>query len=370
MARKYRRKQSQPRRIIRKSGPSSSSKPSMSYVVIGVQDSVSEEGDPVSESENKDGNAVSATREMNPDQHLSESVVGFGSKSLAAFSHVTTNSDPSHSGFMVAPLITQQALTSSPFYHFPPGIENFQVLSPNSLNQRMLQDAALSHFAVTQESFPCLHCNQVFNQQAAREIHIQMRHNGQFLMEGNSLGGGEEGELQYDCVECGKSFQHKWNLTQHMRTHVCQSKAFPCPYCHKVFSHDCNRKIHMRAHTGEKPYKCEICGRQFSHKHNMRVHLRTHTREKPYQCPNCSKAFSHVSALKIHARVHTGEKPYTCDICGKPFSHSSTLNVHRRRHTGEKPFQCNLCTKTFARDCILKNHLKTHELSVSGCEDT
>ncbi|XP_069605096.1 oocyte zinc finger protein XlCOF8.4-like isoform X2 [Ranitomeya imitator] len=115
----------------------------------------------------------------------------------------------------------------------------------------------------------------------------------------------------FSCLECGKCFNHKWQLVRH-----------------------------QIIHTGEKPYLCSECGKCFTYKRSLVNHQRTHTGEKPFSCSECEKCFNWKFNLVSHERTHTGEKPFSCSECGKCFNRKSYLVSHQITHTREKPFFC------------------------------
>ncbi|XP_077298298.1 uncharacterized protein LOC143919714 [Arctopsyche grandis] len=164
-----------------------------------------------------------------------------------------------------------------------------------------------------------------------------------------------------NCEVCSKSFNLKFKLEKHMRSHTME-KQYKCEICLKSFTHKSTLAIHERSHTGEKLHKCGICLKSFVQKSTLVAHERTHTGEKPYKCDICSKSFSQKSYLVMHERSHTGEKPYKCDICFRSFTHLSNLAVHERAHTGEKPYKCDICLKSFSQKTTLVRHEKSHTM--------
>ncbi|XP_073321841.1 uncharacterized protein [Pagrus major] len=162
---------------------------------------------------------------------------------------------------------------------------------------------------------------------------------------------------------CKSRSQHVYNPNWseiHCNTQT-GKKSFICDTCGKAFNFKSNLNEHMRIHTGEKPYSCDTCGKTFCRTSDLNTHIRTHTGEKPYSCDTCGKRFRRTSELKNHIRTHTGEKPYLCRTCGKDFSRNEALKIHMRRaHTGEKPYLCKICGKRFFDASHLAKHIRAH----------
>ncbi|XP_042638974.1 zinc finger protein 550 [Orycteropus afer afer] len=167
------------------------------------------------------------------------------------------------------------------------------------------------------------------------------------------------GEKPHKCMECGKAFKRRSYLMQHHPIHTGE-KPYECSECRMALTHRSTFVRHNRTHNVEKPFECKECEKTFSNREYLIQHYVIHTREKPYDCEECGKGFRCSSELVQHLRIHTGEKPYVCFQCGKAFHRSATLIQHSVIHTGETPYKCAECGKAFRRRSHLIQHHQTH----------
>ncbi|XP_074543352.1 uncharacterized protein LOC141803288 [Halichoeres trimaculatus] len=167
------------------------------------------------------------------------------------------------------------------------------------------------------------------------------------------------GEKPYNCSVCGQSFIQRGHLSHHMRIHTGE-KPYSCSDCGRSFNQKGHLSHHTRIHRGEKPFCCSVCGRGFTQKVDLSRHITIHTGEKPFSCTMCEKSFNKKADLMQHIRTHTGEKPFSCPKCGKRFRQKGHFSRHMKIHTAEKPFSCSECEKSFMSKMDLKSHMVQH----------
>ncbi|KAK9509161.1 hypothetical protein O3M35_006539 [Rhynocoris fuscipes] len=173
------------------------------------------------------------------------------------------------------------------------------------------------------------------------------------------------GEKPFECSSCDKKFAAKETLNRHIKIHT-GYKPHTCQYCDKSFIQSTQLRNHLVCHTGIGVFQpirifvCDLCGKKFNRKPRLNEHVKFfHLGAKPYECVHCIKTFIRKEDLNRHLVIHSGVKAHQCPICTKSFTMKSTLKVHLLTHTKEPPRSCDACGRAFIRqDCLLR-HMKT-----------
>lgn len=116
-------------------------------------------------------------------------------------------------------------------------------------------------------------------------------------------------------------------------THAC-----PEPDCGRRFNRKYTLMEHMKTHTGERPHVCPVrsCAKRFSTSGNLSRHKRMHGFIEPLECPvaGCICTFPSNNKLEKHMKFHYGSAVKVCEVagCGKTFSTTGNLNRHMKNH--------------------------------------
>uniref|UniRef100_A0A1B0CS44 C2H2-type domain-containing protein n=1 Tax=Lutzomyia longipalpis TaxID=7200 RepID=A0A1B0CS44_LUTLO len=129
---------------------------------------------------------------------------------------------------------------------------------------------------------------------------------------------------RWTCAICGRAFQEKWILKNHIKG----------------------------LHSSDKPHACDLCDNKYSLKSALKRHKMTHE-DAQIPCDVCGKTFRNLLYMKKHRKHnHSGEKPprpnsgtLICQTCGHVAKNRNTLVAHLRIHAGTKPFKCEVCKR-------------------------
>lgn len=223
------------------------------------------------------------------------------------------------------------------------------------------------------------------------------------VSEDNELGHMKEnvnnGDRQYKCDQCGRSYRHAGSLLNHKKSH--KTGVFRCLVCQKRFYNLLALKNHQRTHFDVKRHTCHECGKAFKIQKQLLNHLRMHkeNQAKIQELNNQIQALMQMNGTgsnertrslsananrapslrrrprekKVRVRVGVGAesstglkseasgdlRPYACDQCGRTYRHAGSLVNHKNSHkTGE--YCCSVCNNTYSNQLAMKNHLRTH----------
>ncbi|ELT96684.1 hypothetical protein CAPTEDRAFT_121424 [Capitella teleta] len=210
----------------------------------------------------------------------------------------------------------------------------------------------------TETSYKCTQCGKTYRSSGPLKRHTMLVHSGEALVEED----GDDGvQKQFSCNICHKIFEHKSNLTQHMRVHA--GGQHSCQMCTATFTTKGEYTTHMRTHRIS--YDCNVCHETFSEAKYLVKHRRLHTGEKPCQCGHCGESFADEYQLKTHMLVHTverlsGTRRHECCVCHKTFRMRDELKAHMLLHTRGGPYECPQCGQACTRPQSLINHLRFH----------
>ncbi|KAL9972465.1 hypothetical protein ACROYT_G018771 [Oculina patagonica] len=176
------------------------------------------------------------------------------------------------------------------------------------------------------------------------------------------------------CKECGKSYNKKWRLEEHKRSHTGE-RPYKCSFegCGKSFIRPYHLRRHLLIHTGQS-FKCTYpgCTQTFSLKHSVKRHeKRSHN--NPFQCQyeGCHQSFKKSSQLSRHiCLIHTKESRFKCQVegCDAGFNYLSRLTRHMKKHN--KGYICSSpgCSEAFDKFSKLTAHTRNHGYVCEHCD--
>ena len=197
--------------------------------------------------------------------------------------------------------------------------------------------------------FPCGGCKKAFT-----SIISLKRHFKTFHMQ----------EKPYSCQACDKMIVHTPENTETPQTSAEKSVDQKRKVSDMTPNVENETLKKPKWTQGQKQYSCQACDKSFTQSHNLNTHiLKVHRGQKQYSCQACEKKYKYKKNLKIHIlTVHRGQKPYYCQACDKSYTQSSSLKTHILTfHRGQK-YYCQACDKSYTRSHTLKTHIqKVHE---------
>jgi uncharacterized Zn-finger protein len=176
----------------------------------------------------------------------------------------------------------------------------------------------------------------------------------------------KEKKYAHTCNECGKVFEKKNRLEDHIRS-VHENNPYICFACNNIFARRDRLVPHIRnAHLERKEYQCEECDKSYTTAKILQRHKKTEHSNQRYECNQCRKQFARNENLKKHIDLGRcpiyktiEEKLYKCDQCSKSFNKPKALTRHIQADHEMQRFECVWCKAQFKRPDNLTRHLQS-----------
>lgn len=108
-----------------------------------------------------------------------------------------------------------------------------------------------------------------------------------------------------------------------------------CKYCERTFTSQYQYYRHCLtvAHEKNSPdineLLCEICGKNFNKKYLLDDHIyRSHSKKELLSCLYCEYKTTNKTNMKRHNIIHMPSEDYICEQCGKHFTNIFSLREH------------------------------------------
>lgn len=257
---------------------------------------------------------------------------------------------------------------------------NTSLSSPNgeySKNHSQDGKMASQSNATNMLKLQCSHCTQRFRYRSLLLRHL-VSHTG---------------VQPYACVHCGHRYRSQTMCLRHEA--FCDGVYKEGKSKDKTDAARQLSNTPPLRHTAQKPqtegeaeYKCKFCTKTFMKSRNLRRHILTHNEVNPYRCKACDSCFSRYDHLKVHQTrckgkrsrlevcipkvslddvgkgwqnrfsIEPAEKTFECEICSKSFPSESKLSRHCTMFHVAKLFKCTGCGSSFSHEKSLKKHMK------------
>lgn len=113
---------------------------------------------------------------------------------------------------------------------------------------------------------------------------------------------------QHPCNFCQQSFAKKISLLAHLKTYhgrsvfIHSQRDVKCSTYKKCNDHEMQPEP-VQKHIKNGIIRCKTCSKSFEKKFRLKIHERTHE-ERSFVCEKCRKSFSTIGNLNIHQKLH------------------------------------------------------------------
>jgi hypothetical protein len=219
--------------------------------------------------------------------------------------------------------------------------------------------------------YRCDRCDKTYAFPHGLKLHVESTHLG---------------IRRYVCEKCGKGYQNKKMLDDHLAKPSCTfspSTLYKCDQCTSEFI-----KVHGfikhydQQHGGFPPnlktgpvHLCDSCPKIFLNPASLDKHRKHEHEGVPkvkkdrgprMQCPHCDKRLLKGNNMEEHIRSkHEGNTPHECDECNRSFGTYGSLRAHK--YNMHKRVKCDLCGQSLCNTFWLKRHkASAHGITPTG----
>jgi DNA-directed RNA polymerase subunit RPC12/RpoP len=186
-------------------------------------------------------------------------------------------------------------------------------------------------------------------------------------------------QRKYNCFQCSKSYNTRWELTRHTRSHSA-TKSYKCPHCASAYQCNASLTRHLKTHPCET-FRCNLC--KVLHKsklelENHRCQALIQEMNDTFKCSLCEATFKCRVSLNRHLIEKHSSIKYQCAHCPEIMETKSKIKAHLVRHfpcnynkTDSQGklfrFQCHHCPEIMATRTTMKKHVLGHFVREYNC---
>ncbi|XP_030748891.1 uncharacterized protein LOC115876951 [Sitophilus oryzae] len=164
----------------------------------------------------------------------------------------------------------------------------------------------------------------------------------------------------FNCKFCPMKFSHKRDLSEHITTHIEDSKESPfqCDECNKKFVTALQLGRHMQVHF--KPVQCKYCSKRYANLKELKKHLTAH-----FFLKKQNEEYLTELPTVAENKQQTQKKVFSCDFCSRQFTRHSNLQRHTEIHSGDGAFKCTVCSCSYQYGSSLTRHMLSDHLDIT-----
>ncbi|XP_071065597.1 paternally-expressed gene 3 protein isoform X2 [Dasypus novemcinctus] len=192
-----------------------------------------------------------------------------------------------------------------------------------------------------------------------------------------------------ECQECGASFVHRSDLSEHQKVHDREKPSGSKQYERSVIRSLALTDPQTSYAKEQMQSKCKECGECFATTADLGKHQKIYGQEKfhggkpfgnsviqalefsdppkedsedmIYECKDCGLGFVDLTDLRDHQKVHTREYHSENQEYGNPVLRNYSFGEYKKSYIGEQLYECPECGASFVHSSFLFEHQKIHD---------